>query len=84
MAGQGVEFGWGKAKQHLPRHDTMDNKTFKNRVINYLIKCMDTSGSFDHGAHAQVRAARTGLWKRIQGARASGLLPWDRKAGKAV
>ena len=39
MAGQGVEFGWGKAKQYFRRHNTMDNKTFKKRVI----ACMDTS-----------------------------------------
>jgi hypothetical protein len=39
MAGQGVEYGWGKAKQYFRRHNTMDNKTFKKRVI----ECMDTA-----------------------------------------
>ena len=39
MAGQGVEYGWGKAKQYFRRHNTMDNNTFKKRVI----ECIDTS-----------------------------------------
>jgi len=29
MAGQGVEYGWGKAQQYFRRHNTMDNKTSK-------------------------------------------------------
>jgi hypothetical protein len=39
MAGQGVEYGWGKAKQYFRRHNTMDNTTFKKRVV----ECMETS-----------------------------------------
>jgi hypothetical protein len=39
LAGQGVEYCWGKAKQYYRRHNTMNNKTFKQRVI----ECMDTT-----------------------------------------
>ena len=39
MAGQGVEYCWGKAKQYYRRHNTMDNKTFKQRVK----VCMDAT-----------------------------------------
>jgi len=36
LAGQGVEYCWGKAKQFYRRHNTMDNKTFKQRVIESM------------------------------------------------
>ena len=39
MAGQGVEYCWGRAKQHYRRHNTMDNKTFEKRVI----QCMSSA-----------------------------------------
>ena len=38
LAGQGVEYCWGKGKLHFRRNNTMYNKTFEKRVI----EAMDT------------------------------------------
>ena len=36
IAGVGIEYSWGKAKQHYRRHNSLDPKLFHNEVLQAL------------------------------------------------